>query len=500
MKNKLFSEKDNTAQAKITLRQKAVLVIFGIFLCAVLLETGLRLGGFIFLSLQEYRNRISLLQKGTYHIICLGESTTAMRGGHSYPSQLEEILNKRDIGIKFSVVNKGVPGTDTATIASLTEGYLDRYKPDMVVAMIGINDMGEKIKVRYDEVPAGKPVLFFRALRVTKLFRLIRLHLFNKMKEMDNARAEGEEKGNVLPVKVFSYAESGESAEYVRLGCGYRMKGEYDKAEKIFQKAIETDRKNYNAYIELAWNYIFGQKGTDPRIIEELFKKSIEINPVNCDAYIGLGRFYTYQGNSGMAGKMFKKAIKAGPENETAYIELGELYGSKKEYRKAVEMLAKALGLNSKNDRVCRRLAFYYNKLGEYGNAEEINNKADKIILEYYDSALCYNYKKIKEIVTDRKVKLVCVQYPMRSIEPLKRIFQDEGDIIFVDNEKVFKEAVKKDGYNEYFDDMFGGDFGHCAIKGNRLLAENIATVISKECFSPLSRPYLKERDIAAGE
>jgi hypothetical protein len=30
---------------------------------------------------------------------------------------------------------------------------------------------------------------------------------------------------------------------------------------------------------------------------------------------------------------------------------------------------------------------------------------------------------------------------------------------------------------------MFAGDFGHCTDKGNRLLAENIATVILKEVF-----------------
>jgi len=31
--------------------------------------------------------------------------------------------------------------------------------------------------------------------------------------------------------------------------------------------------------------------------------------------------------------------------------------------------------------------------------------------------------------------------------------------------------------------DMFGGDFGHCTQKGNKLLAGNIADVILKEVF-----------------
>jgi len=42
---------------------------------------------------------------------------------------------------------------------------------------------------------------------------------------------------------------------------------------------------------------------------------------------------------------------------------------------------------------------------------------------------------------------------------------------------------LKKISYNDYFTDMFAGDFGHCTRKGNRLLAENIANVILKEYF-----------------
>jgi hypothetical protein len=78
------------------------------------------------------------------------------------------------------------------------------------------------------------------------------------------------------------------------------------------------------------------------------------------------------------------------------------------------------------------------------------------------------------------------VQYPVRNIEPLKRMFKEEtGDsIIFVDNEKIFKDVIRKEGYKEYFGDMFGGDFGHCTQKGNMLLAENIASVILKKYFN----------------
>lgn len=84
-------------------KKKVIFTVLGAFLCLVLLEIGLRIGGIAFLSLQRYRNKIYVKQKDTYRILCLGESTTVWGGKNSYPSQLEEILNQRDIGIKFKV-------------------------------------------------------------------------------------------------------------------------------------------------------------------------------------------------------------------------------------------------------------------------------------------------------------------------------------------------------------------------------------------------------------
>ena len=48
-------------------------------------------------------------------------------------------------------------------------------------------------------------------------------------------------------------------------------------------------------------------------------------------------------------------------------------------------------------------------------------------------------------------------------------------------NENVFKKAVKEKGTKQIFVDMFGGEFGHCTLKGNKLIAENVANVILKE-------------------
>jgi len=134
-------------------------------------------------------------------------------------------------------------------------------------------------------------------------------------------------------------------------------------------------------------------------------------------------------------------------------------------------------------------LATLYCEIGNNELSEVYAKKADSIRNvrnEYYNPKTIDNYHTLKQILDKRKIKLVCVQYPMRNIGPLKKIFKEEteGSIVFVDNERIFKDAIIKEGYKEYFRDMFGGDFGHCTDKGNILLAENIANVILKEVFN----------------
>ena len=146
-------------------------------------------------------------------------------------------------------------------------------------------------------------------------------------------------------------------------------------------------------------------------------------------------------------------------------------------------MFKKAIEINPGYDRAYGSLALCYKELGKYKLEEEYFRKATRLRSKYCHPRTWYSYQRLKEIVTKRGIKLVCMQYPMRSVEPLKRLFDSTKGMIFVDNEGIFKEAIRQASYDEYFTDIFGGDFGHCTPKGNRLLAENIADVILRECF-----------------
>jgi len=294
---------------KTSFFQKIALVILSVFIFLILIEAGLRISGFVILSLQERRNMAALMQRGEYLILCLGESTTQGQ----YPKFLQEELNRRNTGIRFTVIDKGVTGTNTSIILSGLESDISEYLPDMVITMMGINDSGPYMP--YGPVSDSKAANFFKSFRIYKLVRILRLNIMAGI----NKRTYGREKN-----------------------------------------------------------------------------------------------------------KLEDGAAHAGPA--------------------------------------------------------DFRNEADGAYLSHYSSTTAGNYNKLKNVLDKRNIVYVCSQYPMRDLGPLKRVFKGDVDgIVFVDNEAIFKNAVDKEGYQNYFKDSFGGDFGHCTDKGNRLLAQNIADAVLKE-------------------
>ena len=77
---------------------------------------------------------------GAVRILCVGDSLTWGLGGRSYPEQLEEILNAQGGATRFKVFNGGNPGFNTREVADSLEETLAGYRPDFVIAQVGIND------------------------------------------------------------------------------------------------------------------------------------------------------------------------------------------------------------------------------------------------------------------------------------------------------------------------------------------------------------------------
>lgn len=453
--------------------EKISLIILGLVLSTALIEAGLRTAGFVFISIQKYRNYCSIKNTGAYRIMCIGESTTA----GEYPSFLERILNQNKFGIKFSVVDCGLPGIGTSHLLLNVEQNIKQYRPDMVIAMMGINDRMDNGQIAYIPVEllntsVKKP--FLTSLRIYKAGVYLWLNINRILQEIQTADKKYSSNSTNNSYPVNNSLELSEQC--ANLGHLYNSLGKRAEAEIELKKAIVLNPRG-RAYGYLIWLYYYQQRFTD---MNQAFEEAIKVNPSNYDAYFWMGLVKQCLGEYALAEEFFKKANELDPYNDRPYLELYPIYLKQNEYEKAEKLLQKAIQFNIRTAKIYGALSSLYRAQGNYYLSDFLTAKAVKA---YYAAETINNYHRLWQILKEQGTRLVCVQYPMRSVLPLKQIFPNPEGIIFVDNEAVFKNAVDKENYQAYFRDMFGGDFGHCTAKGNQLLAENIARVITKEIF-----------------
>ncbi len=163
-----------------TLKQKISLFIFGIFLTFIILEIILRIGGALFTLSLEKHNRMAL-SNDEFRILCVGESTTAIGGEDSYPSQLEQILRERHPHMTIKVINKGQVSKTTTDLLAQLPNNLQKYRPHLVVMMTGINDRADPPSKYHWLYSIHSSLL---RIRVYKLFSLLSEHIRHRIQEV----------------------------------------------------------------------------------------------------------------------------------------------------------------------------------------------------------------------------------------------------------------------------------------------------------------------------
>ncbi len=511
-----------------SLRQRFLLVGGSILLTFVLLEAVLRLAGAVWLGQQQRRNMAALRQAGTVRVLCVGESTTALGGEQSYPSQLQEVLNDRYPQVRWSVINAGVVGMDTSYILLQMRHLLDTYRPQVVVSMMGINDTGDYLELAPARLFGVRRV--FETLRTYKLgvfiFRHARAKFFpgkdrtvvsSPQDDGDNVFRQGLEE-----LKVFLDAVPREPAylgDYFKAGWQLKAAGDFAAARKAFLTAQEIafkaqDQETYSmfgdmavlelarlahaqqdtdkalqllrvksqegalrhvAYVEMGW--IFRSLGRD-REAQEAFQKAVELNPSSPEPYIELGWLAWGRGEIDHARKFFLIANQLDPGEVRAVMGVAALLrDSSIESDKT--MLPKLFEADPYSDKFIGAARALARERREFrGLVSRLSPRG-----MYYRRVTVENYRALAGMLERRDIPLVCLQYPMRSLSPLQAIFSGREGITFVDNEASFLEAVSREGFKAYFSDAFAGDFGHCTPKGNRLLAERAAEGIVAAFF-----------------
>lgn len=468
------------------------------------------LGLFIifFLALLVGRDAINdfvFKYKSSYTILALGEDTTAAGNGNNpWPGQLEKILNERGNGKKFKVINKGIPAATSNDILARLDEYLRQYNPDVVVSMMGINDVYYRTSYKPEVTPLARPSILRWLINVAAAQQTASDYQEEAQEYIRNREFEKAEESLRKALELNPNNES----VYINLAFIKKQTEQYDEAEKLLQQAINLKPQADYLYRELGLLY---DRWKRFELAEEAFKKAIEQNPNNDEHYTLLGNVYRHLGQPDKSIEVHQKAIELNPQNDYAYLGVGQIYKERGEFVKAAQMYEQAISINPTNDWAYVWLGFSYRMLGNFAKSEQAFKKALAIYSENSDPAYpaiahiefsrlyrqmgelekaeelerkslelnpsyIENYRKLKARLRKAGIRLVAVQYPMRSLEPLKKTLNDSS-VFYVDNEESFKR-VTVNTYDEYFTDKFFGDFGYLTAQGNRLLAENIAEVI----------------------
>jgi len=85
-------------------------------------------------------------------------------------------------------------------------------------------------------------------------------------------------------IKEYQLAAPKLPRAYLYLGNAHFQKGEWEKAEGYYQKAIQKDSTAADAFNNLAWLYYTQRKNLDQA--ESLAQKALEINPAKQEIYL----------------------------------------------------------------------------------------------------------------------------------------------------------------------------------------------------------------------
>jgi len=369
---------------KTSFKQAFLLIAFGIFLSLILLEFTLRLAGSICLYLQDKHNHLTY-QQNEFRILCLGESTTALGGEDSYPSQLEQMLNQKKQAVHFTVINKGIISTTSEYIFHHLDRNLDTYKPDVVILMMGINDKAylrdfnkslwlENVKYSIEQ------------LKVYKLFHLILQHLSHRIHPIANkfnystisnttqndedyqhvedfleaVISKGVERFkdhlalSMLFVKQRQYDQAKQEAQFAQetaisvssacidLSRRYRYQGMYQEAQDILEKAAMFKVNYFDLFEQWGELYLVEEKSD---LALKAFQEAYEIDHKNPESLLGLARAYNLQDNDN-AFVVYMKYLQIKPQDYWIYIEFAQHLKEKRHFDLAKEILTKAIEID----------------------------------------------------------------------------------------------------------------------------------------------------------
>lgn len=447
--------------------KKILLIFCGLALSLLLLELVLQSTS---LAIKLYKNHAinqKLKEKDSMTILCLGESTT----DRQWPKFLKQSLITKNVKKEITVIDKGARAINTTCILANIESDIEKFKPDIIVSMMGINDDNSDI-IHLKEFKFKTQQLFF----------LMKQHFI----KVNNA------------IKTDNLLEN--SQFHIELNYANELfdKKEYSKSIEILRKlAKENPEYDINIIKLLTRAYIIRayESGYEtPEGIKNISEaEKLVIDGIKIEPYYDINAMlfiFAKTKNRVLLEKLFpvndielfEKLYSQDPwafiSHTKLFVELGM-----HDFVKTIGQMLYSVDVNDNainKDRVLGSNATLLIESKNYNLAQKYLQLTKNYLMNNTVLVTFKNYQKLAQICKLNNIKLVAMQYPMRPIEPLKQILDLYSNVSFVSNEKIFKEVLKIKKTDDIFIDLFAGDFGHCTDLGNQMIADNLADTLVK--------------------
>ncbi len=407
-------------------RIKKFLLLFStIILLVLLLELVLRIESIILKQTRDNNNLLLENFNETIRILTLGESTTdyAFANEDSWPSQLENFLNKQNTTINFKVFNEGMTVATTDYIVNHIGSFVNKYQPNIVISMMGINDPNSQNLIPGEII-----------YRTSFLAKYSKTYNFFFM---------------IITNIKFQFEKNSSNLISKELSCYNLSSSQLTNNSFVFE------------YINL----------TNKSLPSEISCEFLE------EANDFLARSYLLRNNCSKANIFVENYISFHPNDNGLYKELFYCYKDKNIFFNEETFLKYQLSRNPMYDRLYDLLGKYYEENNYSRKAQKMFDKASEIRVNSRPSVKIA-HESLYYILKDQNIAFIVMQYPTLPIEEMKSYFSESDDVIFISNEKNFEFALQDHDYYDLFIDHFAGTWGHCTKNGNLLIAENVANKV----------------------
>lgn len=213
----------------------------------------------------------------------------------------------------------------------------------------------------------------------------------NSWLSLSNAYLAIGDKDKALAAAKMAFEAKPEGAlAFVANGRVLLMENKFADADKQFDKASRSARKDMNAWRQIGESYIFyiapGDKRPNFTRAEQYLKSALDVNSKDFQTLMSLAFTYKELGNGGPAAQYYEYAALVEPKNPLPLLMLGKVYRTAKLADKALDYFDRAIAVSPRYSPALRNKAefLYLSRKWEKATQayKDLVNNGDNVTIE----------------------------------------------------------------------------------------------------------------------